>query len=605
MKRGIRLIFLVLALATSFRTYADGEHWSWNMNQYNSNAIFVSVISIDGVVQRSDQLEIGAFYDGECRGSVICVYDARTDYYYAYLTVNGVEGMEITFRLFDHATESELDVTCGLTYTFVKDDFLGMPRDPFVFPFTTNPVERVFNGAVNAFWSVAGNWVGNTLPAEGDIAIIDAVCQLDQDAKVLQLTVNDNQSVTIPNGYTLTADEIVSDAAAKLVVADGGQLVCDNLEGVFATVQKTVEGYGDGNDKWYFIASPLVEGTSHQSVGNLVNEEGYDLYAFDQTEKLEWRNFKNNDLTLNPGEGYLYANQAEITLEFVGELNNGLENVPLEYVEGCSFKGWNLIGNPYTYQVYASQSYYVLDEAGQALKPTPVSQASAIDPCTGLMVMATGEGESVTFNKSPMRVNQGGLWLNVASSIRSEASDCAFVSFSADDALPKFVFKADHPKLYIPQEDTEYAIAVADRQDEVAVNFKAAQEGSYTLSVNISGVDMEYLHLIDNLTGIETDLLATSTYTFKACPADFASRFRLAFNAKEGPDSDFAFYDGGCFIIHNEGEATLQVLDMVGHILLSVDGRTRCVPASGMTPGVYMLRLVHGENVKVQKVVVR
>ena len=117
----IRNVLLLALLAAFSMARAEGEHWEWNAFQYPDNAIFVSVITINGVEQRTEDLEIGAFHDDVCRGSIKCEYDARKDRYFAFLTVNGVNGMEMTFRLWDHSTQSELDVTCDYTYTFEGD----------------------------------------------------------------------------------------------------------------------------------------------------------------------------------------------------------------------------------------------------------------------------------------------------------------------------------------------------------------------------------------------------------------------------------------------------------------------------------------------------
>ena len=607
MKKVIKLLTLALLLSASLRSFADGEHWTWNHNLYPFNATFVAVINLDGVEQRSDQLEIGAFYDGICRGSIICEYEERKDRYFAYLTINGEDGMVMNFRLWDHETDSELDVTCSATYTFHGNDQFGRPSSPYVFYFITNPKQIVFNGTVNELWSVAGNWEGNALPAEGDIAIVNAPCQLDQDAEVLQLVVNDAKSLTITEGHTLTAGSITSDAATKLVVADGGQLVCDNREGVFATVKKYVSGYGTGNDKWCFIASPLVEGTEHTSVGNLVNEEGYDLYAFDQTEELEWRNFKINDLTLNPGEGYLYANTSNVTLEFAGELNSTVDKVNLGYGSGYTQSGWNLIGNPFTRNAYADRSYYVLDETGSAVNPVAASEAEVIAPCTGIMVKASGEGETVSFSPNAPRNNKGILKMVVSSSTRGASSDCAIVSFNPNEALPKYVFHSGGPQLTISQEGNEFAIVSADREGELPVNFKAGENGSYTISVNASHVSMDYLHLIDNLTGDDVDLLETPSYSFTARATDYASRFKIVFVCGDDSSADsetFAYFNGTEWVINYEGEAVLQMLDAKGRIVYSKVA-SHHVSTAGMAPGVYMFRLVNGNDVKTQKVVVR
>ena len=85
---------------------------------------------------------------------------------------------------------------------------------------------------------------------------------------------------------------------------------------------------------------------------------------------------------------------------------------------------------------------------------------------------------------------------------------------------------------------------------------------------------------------------------------DYASRFRLVFSIREDAncDSAFAFISNGNIIVNGEG--VLQVIDMTGRVIVSRDA-ARHVSTSGMTPGVYVLRLINGENVKTQKIVIQ
>ena len=146
------------------------------------------------------------------------------------------------------------------------------------------------------------------------------------------------------------------------------------------------------------------------------------------------------------------------------------------------------------------------------------------------------------------------------------------------------------------------------------VNFKAEHNGTYTLTFSTENVDFDYLHLIDNMTGADVDLLATnggdainrvSTYTFGAKTTDYESRFKLVFNTNEdGPSTGsgaFAYIHNGNIIINGEG--TLQVIDMQGHVILSGDAMNR-VSTGGMTAGVYVLRLINGDNIRTQKIVI-
>jgi len=121
---------------------------------------------------------------------------------------------------------------------------------------------------------------------------------------------------------------------------------------------------------------------------------------------------------------------------------------------------------------------------------------------------------------------------------------------------------------------------------------------------------MGYLHLIDNMTGADIDLLANPSYSFEAKTTDYESRFRLVFaaNNEDGVSTGsttFAFFSNGSWIINNEGEATLQVIDLNGRILSSETINGSVSTSLNATTGIYMMRLINGDNVKTQKVVVR
>ena len=167
----------------------------------------------------------------------------------------------------------------------------------------------------------------------------------------------------------------------------------------------------------------------------------------------------------------------------------------------------------------------------------------------------------------------------------------------------------DDTKIYFPMEDSDYAVVYANNMGEMPVNFKAAVNGTYTFDVNVGDIEMGYLHLIDNLTGADVDLLVTPSYSFEARKTDYADRFKLVFahltSVEENDAEPFAFFSNGSFIIVNQGNATLQVLDMNGRILQSETINGSSSVNVNAAAGTYMLRLVDGDNMKVQKVIVK
>jgi hypothetical protein len=111
------------------------------------------------------------------------------------------------------------------------------------------------------------------------------------------------------------------------------------------------------------------------------------------------------------------------------------------------------------------------------------------------------------------------------------------------------------------------------------------------------------------MTGADVDLLATPSYTFEARTTDYANRFKLVYatttDVNENNVEPFAFFNGSEWVINNEGEATLQVIDINGRMLSNETVNGNANVNINATSGIYMLRLVNGESVKTQKVVVK
>ena len=229
--------------------------------------------------------------------------------------------------------------------------------------------------------------------------------------------------------------------------------------------------------------------------------------------------------------------------------------------------------------------------------------------------------------------NNGTIQIAVAQAdTRGNAiQDKAIVSFNASDRLEKFVFGQTDATIYIPHDGKDYAVATVGRDapwhvsttDEIPVNFKAAQNGTYTLTFDTQNLNLDYLHLIDNLTGADVDLLNVNheaviagedpqspahSYTFTAKTTDYASRFRVVFSAaadETSANQGFAFISNGNIII-NEADArgaSLQVVDVTGRFVVSRDVACN-VSTNGMAPGVYILRLINGTDVRTQKIVI-
>ena len=366
-----------------------------------------------------------------------------------------------------------------------------------------------------------------------------------------------------------------------------------------------ITGYGATTNTggYYLIASPVS--TTPEDAGMITTNSNYDLYYFDDTQEKEWINYKNEDGSVNenfgdlvPGKGYLYANSADVTLTFTGTPydGNGEFTVPA---------GWHLLGNPFAETAYIGREFYTMNGDGSALIAS-TNVNDPIDAMHGVFVKATAE-ETVAFSTTAPGKNSESVVLNVMKN-RGNVIDRAIVRFGEGQQLPKFQLNPNSTKIYVTEGNEDFAVVRSANEGEMPVSFKASENGTYTLAVETENVEMDYLHLIDNMTGMDVDLLQTPSYTFEASTRDYANRFRLVFkgnSANEQTTETFAYFNGTSWTVSNLGEATLQVVDVMGRLVSTEQINGNATLNLNETPGIYMLRLVNGNDVKVQKVVVR
>ena len=370
---------------------------------------------------------------------------------------------------------------------------------------------------------------------------------------------------------------------------------------------KTIEAYGDSEKGgYYLIASPVTQEVTPTADNGFLAETvaNYDLYYFDQVgdaEGKEWINFKDENMggfNLTNGTGYLYASKEGTTLNFTGTPYSGDGVIQLTYDENAEeFAGYNLVGNPFLEAATPNRDYYVMNPV---TRDEIIQGDEAVPAMEGAFVVAEGEGETVTFE--PGNKKKSRLAINLI--IERGVIDRAVVNFGSNSTLPKFQLNPNHTKVYIPMEGKDYAVVSASEMGEMPVSFKAESNGNYTLSLNAQEVSFAYLHLIDNMTGKDQDMLSNPSYTFDARTTDYANRFKLVFATGNATD-EFAFFSNGSFVINNEGNAIVQVIDVNGRIISS-ESINGCANVNvKAAAGVYMLRLVNGNDVKVQKVVVK
>ena len=189
------------------------------------------------------------------------------------------------------------------------------------------------------------------------------------------------------------------------IIEDGAQVIFNNNnhhQQFYGTMRKNIVGYGEGTGNWYLLSCPIPHDNvyaENSDIHNLVDNGDYDLYSFDQSENDEWRNFKiDGDIPRwNRGQGVLYASKNGTTVEIEGYLNQTFSGYNVQYDESASFKGFNLVGNPWTYDAYINRTYYRMNAEGTGL--VEVNDNAPIHPLEAVFVIATPEDSKVIFTR--------------------------------------------------------------------------------------------------------------------------------------------------------------------------------------------------------------
>lgn len=449
---------------------------------------------------------------------------------------------------------------------------------------------------------------------------------------------NINAVVAIPENTVASANSITT-GVGLLIIEDGGQLVTGSTSSAKVQMEKTVNGSTADDNGWHLISS-TVANPSITSATNLITtgEQKYDLYRYNEASDLQWENYRaghEDFTTLENGRGYLYRNENDHTINVSGTLNVSDVSYSLSYNattapsgNNNTLKGFNLIGNPYSHNIYKNDvyqeegatpaindaelavGYYVLNSAADAFE-AKIGYNNPIKPCDAILVQTTSAHDLVitnTINPAAVYVEPGSGekrksgYENIMFEIaNNEHRDVAYAMFIDGAGLNKIEhMNADVPMLYIHQYDEDYAIATMnDNVKSINLNFKAKTTGYYTLSVQPQG-EFGYLHLIDKLTGSDVDMLKEEEYTFIGSAADKAERFvvRLSPSTSTGSET-FAYQSGDDIIVEGEGE--LQVFDVMGRLMMkkNVNGLETIEKPS--QTGVYIFRL----DGQTQKIVVR
>ena len=393
----------------------------------------------------------------------------------------------------------------------------------------------------------------------------------------------------------------------------------------------------------------------------------WNQYVYNPDTDLHTNIHYQNETKMTVGKGYMVALSAPSMMMADGVLNNapaaGL-TYTASYNEGTGYdyplRGVNLVGNPFQgyldFNAFASangiDTYYILDADAKGYIayttgatpqesdwPNGVKSYTAdqyIHPHQGFFVRVDA-AQDLRFTNG-MRV--AGTNATVGSNFRDWTPRYALVNMVCTDGEGRNDFatiELDRPEagggrkvqglhsgdasIWFRLNEEDYQIAFAPTgTGNAPLRFEAHSDGVYTMRWNTQNGDFHYLHLIDNLTGMDIDCLREAEYAFEGRTTDYLSRFRLVFGftgieenedePDEGPVS-FAFMMGNELVVNcgpstGSGTATLQMFDINGRCLLSekLGSQQSTLSLPTLANGVYVLRLTGNSQTRTQKMVI-
>ena len=390
-------------------------------------------------------------------------------------------------------------------------------------------------------------------------------------------------------------------------------------------------------------------------------------YYYNQPNEAgtEFTQVEDNEDQFLPGKGYLVtvdmsqwwnfnagglqvSKQAQF-MQNRGTLNSGDVLIPVTCTDGIEWsgrQGYNLLGNPYqsyldfeefvggnpelwgtddqfaqTYAVYDPQySKYIQYKANSSKGSLTADQF--INMHQGFFIK-TSQTTTATFTNA-MRSNEGTPnfrgekpafpLINFIVTDDEGNTDLAIIELNRaqNEGATKLRMGSSKGRIYFRYEKENLAIFFRDNaKDNQILNFVAEENGNYTLSWNTANADFNSLTLIDNITGVKTDMLAHDQYTFEGSPEDYETRFKIVFdlnnfNEDEIEESEtFAFFNEGNLIVNGEGY--FDVIDVLGRVVYAAQltDTQNTVSLPHNLSGVCLLRISNGDKVKVQKMYVR
>ena len=432
---------------------------------------------------------------------------------------------------------------------------------------------------------VSGAWTNEAPDGDELVTISSSLVTNGTSISACALVVNNNATVVVSSGDTLTLTEGLTVASGSLVTLNNNakliQSGSTNLNSGAIVVKRTSSALRRQD---YTLWSSPVAGQKLLpfSPNTLTNR----FYTYNPNTNLYDVVASPSTTNFDTAKGYLIrvpnnhpTSPTTWTGTFTGVPNSGNYSMPIVY--GGGNLRFNLVGNPYPSPINAvsfvnnatnynsiSGTIYFWRKTNNAAKPSYCTwtqggfvhngEAQVYDPNDviqtgqGFFVEATGQGSTVEFDNSMRQedhnnqffrsiniIEKNRIWLNLTNTagLFSQAM-VGYITRATPGLDPlidgKYINDGEIALTSLIQ-GTPYAIQGRGlpfrSTDVVPLNLKVTNAGSYTIAIDrVDGLfsNSEEIYLKDNLTGVVHNL-RTSAYDFTSDAGNFDTRFEIVY----------------------------------------------------------------------------
>ena len=130
------LVTLSILLIARF-AYSTDLYWQVNPSAYEFNMNVTASVYIDAVEQQDAMMEVGVFFGDELRGSALPRFSPLVNKYIYDLTIYSNDNCNMSFKIYDHYTNTISELTCDQILTFEANGTLGNAMNPYIIYFST------------------------------------------------------------------------------------------------------------------------------------------------------------------------------------------------------------------------------------------------------------------------------------------------------------------------------------------------------------------------------------------------------------------------------------------------------------------------------------